>query len=338
LANPITLAATPSFNEKIAAPLKRSQQLKVLQLNLGKLCNMSCSHCHVEAGPHQGASQMGDAVVAQCIKAINQLQPEVVDLTGGAPELHSHFKTLVRAARAKGCQVINRSNLTVLLIPALAGLAAWLAEQRVQIVASLPSCDQANTDAQRGDGTWKASMQALRQLNQLGYGRGNPALLLNLMSNPPGEALQQLSSWDQIYWRKQLNKEGVSFDQLIGLNNMPIARFLDGLEAKKRTNMYMQSLVEAFNPASICGLMCRTTLSVAADGSLYDCDFNQMLNLPLALQGKTNLPNISNITLEDLAGNEIHTANHCYGCTAGQGSSCSGAITEANPSAPQKEN
>jgi len=266
------------------------------------------------------------------------LQPEVVDLTGGAPELHSHFKTLVRAARAKGCQVINRSNLTVLLIPALAGLAAWLAEQRVQIVASLPSCDQANTDAQRGAGTWKASMQALRQLNQLGYGKGNPALLLNLMSNPPGEALQQLSSCDQMYWRKQLNKEGVSFDQLIGLNNMPIARFLDGLEAKKCTNMYMQSLVEAFNPTSVRGLMCRTTLSVAADGSLYDCDFNQMLNLPLALQNKANLPNISNITLKDLAENEINTANHCYGCTAGQGSSCSGAITEVNPSAPQKEN
>jgi radical SAM/Cys-rich protein len=141
-----------------------------------------------------------------------------------------------------------------------------------------------------------------------------------------------------MYWRKQLNKEGVSFDQLIGLNNMPIARFLDGLEAKKRTNMYMQSLVEAFNPTSVCGLMCRTTLSVAADGSLYDCDFNQMLNLPLALQNKANLPNISNITLENLAENEINTANHCYGCTAGQGSSCSGAITEVNPSAPQKEN
>jgi len=321
----MTLAAATCFNEKLETPLRRSQHLKVLQLNLGKLCNMHCSHCHVEAGPHQGASQMPEQVVLQCIAAIDQLRPEVVDLTGGAPELHQQFKMLVQAARDRGCQVINRSNLTVLLLPALADLAPWLAAKQVQIVASLPSCKASTTDAQRGPGTWEASMRALRKLNALGYGLGDPNLPLSLMSNPPGEALQQLTACDQKQWRECLNKEGVSFDHLIGLNNMPIARFLDGLEANGRTNIYMQSLVDAFNPASVCGLMCRTTLSVAADGRIYDCDFNQMLELPLLAKQKQ--VNIGNVCLEDLAGNLINVGNHCYGCTAGQGSSCSGATT-----------
>jgi radical SAM/Cys-rich protein len=325
--------AIPSFREKLLTPLKRAKKLRVLQLNLGKLCNMTCSHCHVDAGPHQGASQMGKEVVEQCLKAIERLQPEVVDLTGGAPELHQEFKNLVLAARSNGCQVINRTNLTVLLVPALSGLAAWLAEQQVQLVASLPSCDQASTDLQRGPGTWEASIKALRHLNQLGYGKADSKLELNLMSNPSGESLQKITACDQKYWHEQLGKLGISFNNLIGLNNMPIARFLEQLEANGRTEAYMRSLVDAFNPASICGLMCKTTLSVAADGSLYDCDFNQMLNLSLGAnkacksKAQNNTLQISNVNLEDLCEAEINLGNHCYGCSAGQGSSCGGALT-----------
>jgi radical SAM/Cys-rich protein len=306
----------------------RRSELRVLQLNLGKLCNMQCSHCHVDAGPHQGQSQMSDRVVEACITAIARLQPEVVDLTGGAPELHQRFRDLVRAARQQGCHVIDRCNLTVLLLPALADLSTFLAEQQVEIVASLPQPEAGSTDAQRGDGAWDASIQALRQLNQLGYGQGDPQLQLTLMSNPAGTSLQQLTPCDEELWKARLMEQvGVRFDRLIGLNNMPIARFLEQLQRNGHVNCYLKLLQGAFNPAALGALMCRDTLSVAPDGSLYDCDFNQMLKLPLG-QGslqEQSPPSIETITREQLHERAIQWGNHCFGCTAGQGSSCAGA-------------
>jgi radical SAM/Cys-rich protein len=304
-------------------PLPERTELRVLQLNLGKLCNMRCSHCHVDAGPHQGHTLMNDVVLEQCMAAITRLRPAVVDLTGGAPELHPRFRELVLAARAEGCHVIDRCNLTVLLLPALEDLAAFLAEQQVEIVASLPQPEAESTDAQRGDGTWEASIEALRRLNQLGYGQGNPARALTLMSNPSGTTLQHLTACDEQHWKQRLQtSSGVQFDRLIGLNNMPIARFLEQLQSDGHVNCYMSLLENAFNAEALSGLMCRNTLSVAADGSLYDCDFNQMLMLPLEGKEKSTIANISRMELQQRA---INWGNHCFGCTAGQGSSCAGA-------------
>jgi len=312
---------------QLAAP--RRSHLRVLQLNLGRLCNMQCSHCHVDAGPDQGASQMAEPVVQQCLEAIGRLRPEVVDLTGGAPELHGAFRRLVLAARQQGCHVIDRSNLTVLLLPALADLAAFLADHQVEIVASLPAPEASGTDAQRGEGTWAASLEALRRLNQLGYGQNDPDRVLTLMSNPAGTALQQLTACDTASWRRRLADQGVAFDRLIGLNNMPIARFLQQLDDRGQVGTYLDQLAQAFNPSALCGLMCRDTLSVAPDGSLYDCDFNQMLELGLAAPADglpdQPLPSIATVTREQLERRTIAWGNHCLGCTAGQGSSCSGA-------------
>jgi radical SAM/Cys-rich protein len=294
---------------------------------------MRCHHCHVDAGPDQGSTQMGEVVVEQCMAAIVRLRPEVVDLTGGAPELHSHFRRLVSGARAQGCHVIDRCNLTVLLLPALADLASFLAENQVEIVASLPDPEAEATDAQRGEGTWAGSIEALRRLNALGYGQGDPQRVLTLMSNPAGTRLQQITACDQKRWQQQLlEAHGVRFDRLIGLNNMPIARFLDQLRSDGHVNCYFKLLHGAFNPGALAGLMCRDTLSVAPDGRLHDCDFNQMLELPLgaaaAVQGSRPLTGrIADLAQHDLFDAPIHWGNHCYGCTAGQGSSCSGATT-----------
>ncbi|MFM7313708.1 MAG: radical SAM protein, partial [Cyanobium sp.] len=218
----------------------RRTGLRVLQLNLGRLCNMRCSHCHVDAGPHQGHSLMPTAVVDACLAAIARLRPAVVDLTGGAPELHPRFRDLVRAARRQGCQVIDRCNLTVLLLPALEDLAPFLAEQGVEIVASLPQPEEQSTDAQRGAGTWGASITALQRLNALGYGLGDPQRRLTLMSNPCGTRLQQLGPAEERAWKERLQQlAGVRFDRLIGLNNMPIARFLEQLQDDGHVNCYL---------------------------------------------------------------------------------------------------
>lgn len=311
----------------------RRGRLRVLQLNLGRLCNMRCHHCHVDAGPDQGHTQMGEPVVEQCIAAIARLRPEVVDLTGGAPELHPHFRRLVAAARAQGCHVIDRCNLTVLLLPALADLPDFLAGNGVEIVASLPDPEAEATDAQRGEGTWAASIEALRRLNTLGYGQGDPSRTLTLMSNPAGTRLQQLTPCDQVRWQRQLEAaHGVRFDRLIGLNNMPIARFLELLQRDGHVNCYLKLLHGAFNPGALAGLMCRDTLSVAPDGRLHDCDFNQMLALPLG-DGPGGTPTIDTVGADQLEGRGIQWGNHCYGCTAGQGSSCSGATASSTPTA-----
>jgi radical SAM/Cys-rich protein len=296
--------------------------LEVFQVNVGKLCNMTCRHCHVDAGPDRTDAVMPDAIVDQVIAAIGRTSAHTVDITGGAPELHPRFRDLVEAAVAVGKHVMDRCNLTVLLLPRNRGLVEWLAARAVEIVASLPHYRRPNTDAQRGQGVFDRSIEAMRLLNAAGYGRGDPARRLTLVSNPAGAFLGAAQATAEREWRQSLAREhAVTFDRLLVFNNMPISRFLEWLQQSGNLEDYMQRLVQAFNPAAVTGLMCRNTLSVGFDGRLYDCDFNQMLDLEIALpQG----PHISTFDEQSWLAREIVTARHCFGCTAGAGSSCGG--------------
>jgi radical SAM/Cys-rich protein len=309
------------FPEAVGRPLSRSR-LRIIQVNLGKLCNMSCRHCHVDAGPDR-TERMDDDTLSAVLRLIAASDAPIVDVTGGAPELHPRFRDLVQASVDLGKQVIDRCNLSVLLLAPHADLPGWLGERGVEIVASLPHDRQAITDAQRGDGAFRRSIEALRRLNAAGYGQGDPRRRLTLMHNPGGAYLPGGQASMAREWRASLAKNhGVQFDRLIALNNMPIARFLDWLEASSNTDAYVKRLAAAFNPAAVDGLMCRDTLSIGWDGRLYDCDFNQMLELPLGVAA-----NLRDLDLDRLEGAEIRTARHCFGCTAGAGSGCGGAIT-----------
>jgi radical SAM/Cys-rich protein len=311
-------------------PLKPAA-LEIFQINLGKLCNMTCHHCHVDAAPDRREVMDRDTVNA-CLSAIDQTNAHTVDLTGGAPELNPHFRYLVNECVKRGKQVIDRCNLTVLLLPTMQDLPQWLADRQVEIVCSLPHYRQRNTDAQRGDGTFEKSIAALKLLNAAGYGQGDPTRRLTLMSNPVGAFLSNAQASLEQEWKAGLWKHHtVTFDRLITLNNMPISRYLEWLELSGNLQRYVEVLVNAFNPATIAGLMCRNTLSVSWDGRLFDCDFNQMLELecqPSNGQSNQNQPmHIRNFSPERLAHRQIVTGRHCFGCTAGSGSSCGGAIS-----------
>jgi radical SAM/Cys-rich protein len=304
----------------------RAQQIRVLQLNLGKLCNMACRHCHVDAGPDRTSENMDAATADACIAAIDRLRPEVVDLTGGAPELNPHFRRIVTAARGSGVHVMDRCNLSVLLLAKNADLPEFLAANQVEIVASLPNARARATDAQRGDGAFERSIEALRRLNAVGYGQGDPRRVLTLMHNPAGALLPSSQRSMETDWKRSLAREhGVTFDRLIALNNMPIARFLEWLEDSGNLAPYLERLVGAFNPAAVDGLMCRDTISVGWDGQIYDCDFNQMLDMTSDVER----PHIADLTREAWLGHRVRTARHCFGCTAGAGSSCAGATAGA---------
>lgn len=313
-----------AFSDRLAAygwADFRPAALRVLQINVGKRCNMACRHCHVDAGPDR-VEQMDDDTVAAVIDAMDRLPAPVVDLTGGAPELHPRFRDLVDAAVARGRHVIDRNNLSVLLLARNADLPGWLGERGVEVVASLPHPRRASTDAQRGDGAFERSIEGLRRLNGAGYGQGDPRRVLTLMHNPAGAWLPGPQAALERDYRDELRRHhAVTFDRLIALNNLPVARFLEWLDERGETAAYVETLVSAFNPAAVDGLMCRDTLSIGWDGALYDCDFNQMLALPANLPR----PNIRDIDPEALAGRRIVTARHCFGCTAGAGSSCAGA-------------
>lgn len=300
----------------------RPARLEIFQVNVGKLCNMTCRHCHVDAGPDRWDSVMPDEIVDRVIVAIGKTSAHTVDITGGAPELHPRFRDLIDASVAAGKHVMDRCNLTVLLLPRNKELVEWLAERGVEIVASLPHYRRPNTDAQRGQGVFARSIEALRRLNAAGYGRGDSKRRLTLVSNPAGAFLGASQATAEREWRQSLEREhGVTFDRLFVLNNMPIARFLEWLQQSGNLDAYLQKLVGAFNPASVAGLMCRNTLSVGWNGRLYDCDFNQMLDLEIALpQG----PHISDFDEGAWHVRSIVTARHCFGCTAGAGSSCGG--------------
>ncbi|MBF2027071.1 MAG: arsenosugar biosynthesis radical SAM protein ArsS [Oscillatoriales cyanobacterium C42_A2020_001] len=299
--------------------------LEIFQINIGKLCNMTCRHCHVDAGPDRREVMSKDTMDA-CLRALDQTTAHTVDVTGGAPELNPHFRYLVDQCFARGKHIIDRCNLTVLLLPTMEDLPAWLAERRVEVVCSLPHYRQRNTDAQRGDGTYEQSVEALRRLNAAGYGQGNPQRRLTLMSNPVGAFLSSGQATLEQEWKAGLLKHhGITFDRLITLNNMPISRYLEWLEESGNLQHYMELLVNSFNPAAIAGLMCRNTLSISWDGRLFDCDFNQMLELEC--QPTNGKPmTIHNFEMAWLAQRQIATNRHCFGCTAGSGSSCGGAI------------
>jgi radical SAM/Cys-rich protein len=276
----------------------------------------------VDAGPDRTDAVMPDAIVDEVIAAIGRTRAHTVDITGGAPELHPRFRDLVEAAVAAGKHVMDRCNLTILLLPRNKGLIDWLAERKVEVVASLPHYRRPNTDAQRGQGAFDRSIEAMRLLNAAGYGRGDAARRLTLVSNPAGAFLAASQATAEREWRASLEREhGVTFDRLFMLNNMPISRFLEWLLQTGNLESYMQQLVQAFNPAALAGLMCRNTLSVAWDGRLYDCDFNQMLDLEIALPEG---PHISTFDEDSWRDRSIVTARHCFGCTAGAGSSCGG--------------
>ncbi|MCB9558379.1 MAG: arsenosugar biosynthesis radical SAM protein ArsS [Deltaproteobacteria bacterium] len=293
--------------------------LEYFQINLGKLCNMSCRHCHVDAGPDRTDAMMNRATVDACLAALDKTSAHTVDITGGAPELNPNFRYLVAQAVARGKQVIDRCNLTVLLLPKYADLPKWLAERGVELVCSLPHYRQRNTDAQRGAGTYARSIEALRRLNAVGYGKGDPQRRLTLMANPAGAFLAGDQAQLERDWRAGLLREhGLTFDRLIALNNMPISRYLEWLLQSGNLEAYMRRLVSAFNPAAAAGVMCRNTLSVGWDGGLYDCDFNQMLEIRLDGQ-------IADFDPAAFISQRILTDRHCYGCTAGAGSSCGGA-------------
>jgi radical SAM/Cys-rich protein len=299
-------------------------RLDTLQVNLGYQCNQTCLHCHVNAGPNR-TEMMADDMLALVPQVLAARGIETLDLTGGAPELNSGFRTLVRAARAQGVRVIDRCNLTILFEPGQGDLAEFLAAQQVEVVASMPCYSAANVDKQRGDGVFDKSIAALQQLNRLGYGQPGSDLTLNLVYNPQGAVLppnqQQLQA---DYKRELLAHFGIVFNALFVLTNMPIQRFGSTLVSKGTFDTYMALLQHSFQAPNLDGVMCRTTVSVDWQGWLSDCDFNQQLGLPLGTSGvRRHLRDLLTITLQD---QPIRVAGHCFGCTAGQGSSCGGAL------------
>ena len=298
--------------------------LEIFQINIGKLCNMACRHCHVDSGPDRITENMDRATVDACLAALDKTNAHTVDITGGAPELNPHFRYLVDECIARGKHVIDRCNLTVLLLPRNADLPEWFAERGVEVVCSLPHYRRLNTDAQRGDGTYEKSIEALKRLNAVGYGQGNPNRILTLMSNPSGAFLAGNQQNLEGEWKAALlRNHGVSFDRLFCLNNMPISRFLEWLAERDQVAQYMERLTNAFNPQTIDGLMCRNTISISWDGRLFDCDFNQMLDMECA----SDFGHIADFDPATFGSRTIAVDRHCFGCTAGSGSSCGGSTT-----------
>jgi radical SAM/Cys-rich protein len=320
-----------SFEAAVAAggasPLAAAG-VDVLQVNVGKRCNQACHHCHVDAGPDRRET-MPDDVVDACLTLLARSAIPTLDITGGAPELHPRFRDIVVKARSLGRRVMDRCNLTITTLPNYSDLPEFLAGQRVEVVASLPSYAAGSTDRQRGDGVFEASIGALQAFNRLGYGAEGTGLVLNLVTNPVGAFLPAAQAGLERDWKRELQRKyGIVFNNLYTITNMPISRYLEWLEHSGNLRSYLDKLVQAFNPAAVPGVMCRTTLSVGWDGRLFDCDFNQMLDLPLA----AGLPG-SVLDLRDeaaiarLASRAVVTGPHCFGCTAGAGSSCGGATT-----------
>jgi len=325
----LSLSADPprSFDEALAEQghinLRRTA-LTTLQVNIGKRCNLACHHCHVESGPKR--TEAMDRRTAERVLATLEGNPGVdtLDLTGGAPELNPNFRFIIEGARALGRKVIDRCNLTVLFEPGQEDTAEFLARQGVQIVASLPCYSKENVEKQRGRHVFDKSIEALRLLNALGYGRPASALRLDLVYNPGGPFLPPAQAELEADYRHELRKLfGIHFNALLTLTNMPIRRFAHDLRRQGKFDSYCELLATSFNPTTVDGLMCRSTLSVDYDGRLFDCDFNQALDLPLNGR-RCSIWEIDDLSaLRDTA---IATDHHCFGCTAGAGSSCSGAL------------
>ncbi len=317
-----------SLESRGFAPIRRNRTT-TLQVNVGKVCNQACHHCHVDAGPRRTERMSADDVerVLQLVAASPDI--DTVDVTGGAPELHSSFRRLVSGARALQREVIDRCNLTVIFEPGMEGLPEFFASNRIHLVCSLPCYTADNVDAQRGNGVFDKSVRALRALNALGYGKQGTGLVLDLVYNPLGPALPPPQASLEARYKLELRERfDIVFDSLVTITNMPIQRFADQLRRRGELEGYERLLVESFNPATLDGLMCRSLVSVGYDGVLYDCDFNQMLEISLDRDSRP-------LTIHDIGSfaeidsRAVKTASHCFGCTAGAGSSCSGAIASA---------
>jgi radical SAM/Cys-rich protein len=317
-------ATLPLLNQT-AFPAIRRRRLETLQVNVGYRCNLSCLHCHVSAGPKR-KEEMARSTAEQIVAFLDTSKVSTLDLTGGAPEMNANFRYLVREARERGLRVIDRCNLVILNEPGYENLAQFLADYRVDIVASLPCYLEENVDAQRGGSVYAGSIEALKKLNALGFGRPRSGLTLDLVYNPQGPHLPPPQQALEASYRQALSDRfGVAFNNLLTLANLPVGRFGSVLVSKGQFDPYMTLLKEAHQDANLDAVMCRSLLSVDWQGYLYDCDFNQMLGLPMRANGSPRT-HLTQLLSKDVEGLPIAVRDHCYGCTAGQGSSCSGAL------------
>jgi radical SAM/Cys-rich protein len=314
--------------EPIPFPAIHRGHVETLQVNVGYRCNQSCVHCHVNAGPNR-TEEMDGETIDLVLSFLERRRVATLDVTGGAPELNRHFRRLVQAARDMGVRVMDRCNLTILEVSGQEDLAPFLAAQQVEIVASMPCYLLDNVDRQRGKGVFEGSIRGLKRLNALGYGRDETSLVLNLVYNPQGPSLPPAQGPLEADYKRVLGEEyGIVFNGLFTLANMPIQRFGSMLISKGQFDDYLALLRAAHREENLAGVMCRSLMSVDYRGYVYDCDFNQMLDLPLT-RGARERVHLSELLDEDVAGNPIRVAGHCFGCTAGQGSSCGGALKEA---------
>ncbi|MFL5047382.1 MAG: arsenosugar biosynthesis radical SAM (seleno)protein ArsS [Xanthobacteraceae bacterium] len=314
--------------EPIPFPAICRGRIETLQVNVGYRCNQSCVHCHVNAGPNR-TEEMDGETIDLVLAFLERRRIATLDVTGGAPELNRHFRRLVEAARDMGVRVMDRCNLTILDVPGEEDLAHFLAAQQVEIVASMPCYLLDNVDRQRGKGVFDGSIRGLQRLNELGYGRDETGLVLNLVYNPQGPSLPPAQGPLEADYKRVLGEEyGIVFNSLFTLANMPIQRFGSMLISKGQFDDYLALLRQAHRDENLAGVMCRSLVSVDYRGYVYDCDFNQMLDLPLT-RGERERVHLSELLDEDVTGNPIRVAGHCFGCTAGQGSSCGGALKEA---------
>jgi radical SAM/Cys-rich protein len=316
-----------SFGEKLkitGASFKR-RAVDVLQVNLGRYCNLACIHCHVESGPTR-KEMMSRENIEAVLRFLARSGVETLDITGGAPELHPDFAYLVASARRLGRHVMDRCNLTVIFEPGMEYLPEFFKRHQIELICSLPCYSEENVDKQRGKGTFDASIRALQQLNEIGYGQAEGELILNLVYNPVGPHLPPAQeTLEQDYKRILRGKFGIVFNQLFCLTNMPITRYATHLKLRGEYDSYCKLLAENFNAATVDQVMCRNLISIGWTGAVYDCDFNQMLDLPLTDETGRRLE-IGSLTLDQVAGQPIAVGNHCYACTAGSGSSCGGAL------------
>lgn len=317
--------ATLPLLQQTDFPRLRRKSLEILQVNLGYRCNQTCVHCHVNAGPHR-KENMTRETVDQVLDFLRAAKVSTLDITGGAPELNPHFRYLVKTARGLGVQVMDRCNLTILEEPGQEDLAPFLAAHQVEIIASLPCYLEENVDGQRGTGVFNTSIRSLQRLNGLGYAQEGTGLILNLVFNPLGPYLPPPQAALEADYKAHLGENfGIVFNRLFTLTNMPIQRFGSMLISKGQFHDYMALLKSAHRPENLKEVMCRHLVSVGWQGYLYDCDFNQMLGIPLQVTGRPRI-HLKDLIGADLTGNPIRVADHCYGCTAGQGSSCGGAL------------
>lgn len=314
------------FGEKFEQTLGctlTTNKIEIFQINLGKMCNMVCKHCHVDAGPDR-TEIMTKETLELCLTALKNSDIQKVDLTGGAPEMNPHFKWFVEEVTNLGKHVMVRSNLTILVTNKFSDYPKFMADKNVEIISSLPYYKASFTDKQRGDGTFSKSMEAIKILNDLGYGKKDTGLMLNLVYNPIGAFLPPPQhSLEKDYKKELLSRHGLFFNNLFTITNMPISRYLDYLIQSDNYEKYMTKLVSSYNPAAANNVMCKNTLSVSWEGYLYDCDFNQMLEMKVNHGAPTHIKDFNTDLLE---GRKILTGQHCYGCTAGAGSSCGGEI------------